>query len=288
MKGIVLAGGYGTRLYPMTVAVSKQLMPVYDKPLIYYPLSVLMLADIRDILIITTPDDQAAYRKLLGDGTQFGVRFGYVVQPEPRGLAQALVLGADFLDGQPCCMILGDNMFYGQGLAEFLSRAMARERGATIFAYKVKDPSSFGVVEIKDGKAVSLVEKPREPKSNYALTGLYFYDSSGVERARNLAPSARGELEITDLNRTYLDDETLYVEIFGRGVAWLDTGTHDSLLDAAHFVQTIERRQGFKIACLEEIGLRNGWLKPNDIRNTPNYETKGTYAEYLRYIVGDS
>lgn len=286
MKGIVLAGGRGTRLFPITNGVSKQLLPVYDKPLIYYPLSVLMLAGIREILVITAPDDLDNYRRLLGDGGQFGTRIEFVVQPRPEGLAQALILGEDFVDGDSVCLVLGDNLFYGQGFTPRLERAVSREEGATIFAYPVKDPSRFGVVELdSDQRPMRLVEKPKRPISTLAVTGLYFYDNKACELARSLQPSARGELEITDLNQLYLDAGELNVELLGRGFAWLDTGTHDSLMEASHFVQTIEHRQGLKVACLEEIGLNRGWLTRESILSRREQLRTSGYGQYLLELV---
>ena len=267
MKGIILAGGSGTRLYPITRSTSKQLLPVYDKPLIYYPLSTLMLAGITDILIITTPHDRPAFQALLQDGRQWGLDLSYAVQPRPEGLAQAFLIGREFIGGEPCCLILGDNIFFGQGLSELLQRAALGDHGATIFAYRVSDPERYGVVEFDgDGRAISLEEKPRRPRSNYAITGLYFYDARVADFAARLSPSARGELEITDLNRLYLEDGTLQVESMGRGFAWLDTGTCNSLLHAATFVQTVEERQGLKIACVEEVAFQMGLISAAELR----------------------
>ncbi len=286
MKGIVLAGGSGTRLHPITLGVSKQLLPIYDKPMIYYPLSVLMLSGIRDILVITTPEDQASYRRLLGDGSGFGIRLQYIEQPRPEGLAQALTLGADFIGGDRVCLVLGDNIFFGQGFSPALREAAAREAGATVFAYKVKDPERFGVVEFDERmQAVSLEEKPARPRSQYAVTGLYFYDSDVVDIARRVRPSARGELEITSVNQAYVDRSALRVEVLGRGFAWLDTGTHESLLEASMFVHTIERRQGFKIACLEEIALNQGWLDVAAVRARAAQLSKSEYGTYLLNVI---
>lgn len=288
-KGIVLAGGSGTRLYPLTIAVSKQLMPVYDKPMIYYPLSVLMLAGIREILIISTPMDLPLFRRLLGDGSQFGVMFCYAEQPSPDGLAQAFTIAADvgFLTGnEPSALVLGDNLFYGHDFVASLAAANTQPKGATIFGYHVADPKSYGVVEFAaDGRVVSLEEKPAQPKSNYAVPGLYFYDNEVVALARSLKPSARGELEITDLNRLYLERSDLRIELLGRGTAWLDTGTHDSLLQAGEFVQVIETRQGLKIACLEEIGFRNGWLDTAALRSSIQRLGKSGYGQYLKNFI---
>lgn len=282
MKGIVLAGGSGSRLHPITRGVSKQLLPIYDKPLIYFPLSVLMLAGIREILVITTPEDQAAFQRVLGDGSRYGLMLTYAVQRRPEGLAQAFLIGEDFLAGSPVCLVLGDNIFYGQGFSPKLRQVAQRQAGATIFGYRVKDPERFGVVEFDDAmRVLSLEEKPRQPRSNYAITGLYFYDNAVVDIARRVKPSGRGELEITSVNQTYLDRGALTVELLGRGFAWLDTGTHESLLEAGLFVQTIEHRQGFKIACLEEIGYANGWVSREQLRDAAAMHAKSSYGEYL-------
>ena len=282
MKGIVLAGGSGTRLYPLTRVTSKQLLPIYDKPMIYYPLSVLMNAGIKDILIISTPEDTPRFEELLGDGSQFGIHLQYKVQPSPDGLAQAFILGEEFIGNDSVAMILGDNIFYGHGLTKRLKECASRKEGATVFGYYVDDPERFGVVEFdKDGKAISIEEKPEHPKSNYAVTGLYFYDNSVIEKAKSLKPSKRGELEITDLNKIYLKEDRLNVELFGRGFAWLDTGTHNSLLKAGQYVQTIEENQGIKIACLEEIAIRMGYLSKDEIlQNILTYKNN----EYYNYI----
>lgn len=288
MKGIVLAGGSGTRLYPTTIAISKQLLPVYDKPMIYYPISVLMLAGIRDILIISTKEDLPNFEKLLGDGSQFGVNFSYKIQPSPDGLAQAFILGEEFIGKDSVAMILGDNIFYGPAFSGMLQNALknAEENSiATVFGYYVKDPERFGVVEFdKNGKAISIEEKPQNPKSNYAITGLYFYDNSVIEYAKSLKPSKRGELEITDLNKIYLEKEKLNVELFGRGFAWLDTGTHKSLIQAGQYVQTIEENQGIKIACLEEIGILKGFLKKEDILNNIEKYKNNEYYSYVKEL----
>jgi glucose-1-phosphate thymidylyltransferase len=285
-RGIILAGGSGTRLYPLTIAVSKQLMPVYDKPMVYYPLSVLMLAGIREILLISTPEDLPLFQRLLGSGEQFGITLQYAEQPRPEGLAQAYHIGADFIGEKPSALVLGDNIFYGQYFSEAVENADARLEGATIFGYHVAEPSAYGVVEFApDGRVLSLEEKPAKPKSNFAVPGLYFYDHRAVEIAANLEPSARGELEITDLNRRYLEEEKLHVEQLGRGTAWLDTGTHESLMEAAEFVSVIERRQGLKIACLEEIALRNHWITLADLERQIARLGKSSYGAYLRRLI---
>lgn len=286
MKGIVLAGGTGSRLHPVTCGVSKQLLPVYDKPMIYYPLSVLMLAGIQDILVITTPDDLPAFQRLLGDGSHFGVNLQYAVQPSPDGLAQAFIIGESFIAGERCALVLGDNIFFGQSFGRTLEEVVARPQGATVFGYRVMDPERFGVVAFdKQYRAVSIEEKPAQPKSSFAVTGLYFYDKNVCAMAREVRPSPRGELEITTLNQMYLEDGLLNVEVLGRGFAWLDTGTHDSLLEASHFIHTIEKRQGFKIACLEEIAWRKGWIGSEAVLQRASYLSKTQYGQYLRLLV---
>lgn len=288
-KGIILAGGSGTRLHPITLAVSKQLVPVYDKPMIYYPLSVLLLAGIRDILIISTPQDTPRFQQLLGDGKAWGVNFEYAVQPSPDGLAQAFIIGADFVGDHPSALVLGDNIFYGHDLASRLKAADARTEGASVFAYPVSDPERYGVVEFdKDGRAISLEEKPKAPKSRYAVTGLYFYDNQVVDFAKNLKPSARGELEITDLNRIYLEKNQLDVQMMGRGDAWLDTGTHDSLIEAGQFIQTLEKRQGLKVCCPEEICWRNGWIDRERLEALARSLGKSGYGQYLLQIIQEN
>lgn len=285
MKGIVLAGGSGTRLHPITFGVSKQLLPIYDKPMVYYPLSVLMLAGIREILLITTPEDLPNYQRLLGDGARFGIDLSYAVQPSPEGLAQAFLIGSDFIGGDSVCLVLGDNIFFGQAFSPKLRESAGRSRGATIFGYQVKDPERFGVVEFDANmRALSIEEKPARPKSHFAVTGLYFYDSDVVEIARSVKPSKRGELEITSVNEAYLQRGDLHVELLGRGFAWLDTGTHESLLEASMFVHTIERRQGFKIACLEEIALNQGWLDVDAVHARARELQKSEYGTYLTTV----
>lgn len=288
MRGIILAGGSGSRLWPVTLAVSKQLIPVYDKPMIYYPLSVLLLAGIRDILIISTPQDTPRFQQLLGDGSRWGINLSYAVQPSPDGLAQAFIIGSEFIGSHTSALVLGDNIFYGHHLTESLQNAASLEKGARVFAYQVNDPERYGVVAFDDsGKAYDLEEKPARPKSRFAVTGLYFYDDSVAERARSLKPSARGELEITDLNRTYLDEGRLSVEVFSRGMAWLDTGTHDSLLDAAKFIETIEKRQGMKVCCPEEICWRQGYLDDGELEALAAELSKNEYGRYLMQLLED-
>ncbi|MHB1170308.1 MAG: glucose-1-phosphate thymidylyltransferase RfbA [Longimicrobiales bacterium] len=285
-KGIILAGGSGTRLHPLTLSVSKQLMPVYDKPLVYYPLSTLMLAGIRDILVITTPGDQPAFHKLLGDGSQFGLSFTYAAQPRPEGLAQALIIAADFIGSDPCALVLGDNIFYGHGLTGQLTAAAARERGADVFGYYVHDPERYGVVEFDEhGRAISIEEKPKRPRSGYAVTGLYFYDNDAVDIARSIRPSARGELEITDVNKRYLERGDLNVQILSRGTAWLDTGTHSALLDAAMFIRVLEERQGLKVACPEEIAWRMGFIDDDALRQAGERLERSGYGRYLLQLM---
>lgn len=285
MKGIILAGGSGTRLHPITKGVSKQLLPIYDKPMIYYPLSVLMLAGIQDILIITTPEDSASFTRLLGDGSQYGIRLNYAVQPSPDGLAQAFIIGEDFIGKDNVCLVLGDNIYYGHGLTQNLQNAVQRKTGATVFGYHVNDPERFGVVEFDaQMRAISIEEKPKQPKSNYAVTGLYFYDNDVINIAKTIKPSIRGELEITSVNNAYLERGDLNVELLGRGYAWLDTGTHDSLLEAGHFVQTIEHRQGLKVACLEEIAFNNKWISKEQLITEGKALSKTGYGQYLLKI----
>ena len=286
MKGIILAGGSGTRLYPITKGVSKQLLPVYDKPMIYYPLSVLMLAGIQDILIITTPEDQEGFIRMLGNGSDFGINLTYEIQPSPDGLAQAFIIGEEFIGSDSVCLVLGDNIFWGQGFTPILKSAASRNSGASVFGYQVKDPERFGVVAFDENqKAISLEEKPEKPQSNFAVTGLYFYDNDVVEMAKKVKPSHRGELEITTLNQMYMERGDLNVELLGRGFAWLDTGTHESLLEAAMFVETIEKRQGYKIACLEEIAWNNGWLSNEQVMQTAKALSKNSYGQYLADLI---
>lgn len=287
-KGIILAGGSGTRLYPLTHSISKQLLPIYDKPMIYYPLTTLMLAGIQDILIINTPHEQELFQKLLGDGSQWGINITYAAQPDPGGLAQAYLIGEKFVDNHPSCLILGDNIYHGSGMANLLARADARDQGASVFGYRVHDPERYGVAEFdKNGKVIDLEEKPENPRSNYAVTGLYFYDNQACEIAKNLKPSPRGELEITDLNKVYLQQSELMVELMGRGYAWLDTGTHDSLTDASNFIATIEKRQGIKIACPEEIAFHNDWISVEQVEKLAQPILKNGYGKYLLRIVDE-
>lgn len=288
MKGIVLAGGSGTRLYPITRGVSKQLLPIYDKPMVYYPISVLMLAGIRDILIISTPDDMPSFKRLLGDGSRFGINLSYEIQPNPDGLAQAFLIGEEFINGDRCALVLGDNIYFGQSFGKKLENVVAQGTGATVFGYQVMDPERFGVVEFDENfRALSLEEKPAKPKSNWAVTGLYFYDNKVVEMAKQVKPSHRGELEITTLNQMYLDAGKLNVELLGRGFAWLDTGTHDSLVEASQFIHTIEKRQGFKVACLEEIAFRKGWLSREQVAEEAKLLGKTLYGQYLSHLIGE-
>ncbi|WP_413481321.1 glucose-1-phosphate thymidylyltransferase RfbA [Serratia proteamaculans] len=288
MKGIVLAGGSGTRLYPITRGVSKQLLPIYDKPMVYYPISVLMLAGIRDILIISTPEDMPSFQRLLGDGSRFGINLSYEIQPSPDGLAQAFLIGEEFINGDRCALVLGDNIYFGQSFGAKLESVVARNEGATVFGYQVMDPERFGVVEFDEQfRALSLEEKPEVPKSNWAVTGLYFYDKHVVEMAKQVKPSTRGELEITTLNQMYLEQGNLNVELLGRGFAWLDTGTHDSLIEASQFIHTIEKRQGFKVACLEEIAYRKGWLSREQVAVEAKLLAKTLYGQYLAHVIGD-
>lgn len=286
-KGIILAGGSGTRLYPITKGVSKQLLPIYDKPMIYYPLSVLMLAGIREVLIISTPDDIDGFKRLLADGQELGIDISYAVQPSPDGLAQAFIIGEEFIGDSNVCLVLGDNIFYGQGFTPLLRQAVNRQKGATVFGYQVKDPERFGVVAFDENRrAISIEEKPVKPKSNYAVTGLYFYDNDVIQIAKKVKPSHRGEVEITTVNQMYMERDDLHVELLGRGFAWLDTGTHESLLEAAQFVETIEKRQGYKVACLEEIALNNGWLTKQQVAEIGQSMSKNAYGQYLISLVG--
>lgn len=288
MKGIILAGGSGTRLYPLTRGVSKQLLPIYDKPMVYYPISVLMLAGIKDILIITTPEDNEAFIRLLGDGSQFGINLSFAIQPSPDGLAQAFIIGEEFIDGDNCALVLGDNIFFGESFGRKLENAVENTSGATVFGYQVMDPERFGVVEFDDNnRAISIEEKPTQPRSNWAVTGLYFYDHHVVEMAKQIKPSHRGELEITTLNQMYMDAGNLKVEQLGRGFAWLDTGTHDSLLEASQFIHTIEKRQGFKVACLEEIAFRKGWISKEHVAEQAKILAKTGYGQYLKQLIED-
>ena len=288
MKGIVLAGGSGTRLYPITRGISKQLLPIYDKPMVYYPISVLMLAGIREILIITTPEDMPAFQRLLGDGSRFGIKLSYAIQPSPDGLAQAFIIGEEFINGERCALVLGDNIYFGQSFGKKLESVAAKEEGATIFGYQVTDPERFGVVEFdQDFRALSIEEKPVKPKSNWAVTGLYFYDKNIVEMAKQVKPSHRGELEITTLNQMYLEQGNLNVELLGRGFAWLDTGTHDSLIEASQFIHTIEKRQGFKVACLEEIAFKKGWITAHQVAEEAAVMAKTPYGLYLSRLIAE-
>ncbi|MEH2919977.1 glucose-1-phosphate thymidylyltransferase RfbA [Samsonia erythrinae] len=288
MKGIVLAGGTGTRLYPITRGTSKQLLPIYDKPMVYYPISVLMLAGIREILIITTPEDMPAFQRLLGDGSRFGIELSYAIQPSPDGLAQAFIIGEEFINRERCALVLGDNIYFGQSFGQKLETVAAREKGATIFGYQVTDAERFGVVEFdRDFKALSIEEKPAKPKSNWAVTGLYFYDENVLEMAKQVKPSLRGELEITALNQMYLEQGTLNVELLGRGFAWLDTGTHDSLIEASQFIHTIEKRQGFKVACLEEIAFKKGWITAQQVAEEAAVMAKTPYGHYLSRLIAE-
>ena len=287
-KGIILAGGSGTRLYPITKGVSKQLLPIYDKPMIYYPLSVLMLAGIHEVLIISTPDDIGGFKRLLGEGQELGIDISYAVQPSPDGLAQAFIIGEEFIGDSNVCLVLGDNIFYGQGFTPLLRQAVNRQKGATVFGYQVKDPERFGVVAFdEDKRAISIEEKPTQPKSNYAVTGLYFYDNDVIEIAKQVKPSDRGEVEITTVNQMYMERGDLNVELLGRGFAWLDTGTHESLLEAAQFVETIEKRQGYKVACLEEIALNNGWLTKQQVADIGQSMSKNAYGQYLMSLTSE-
>lgn len=288
IKGIILAGGSGTRLYPITKGVSKQLLPIYDKPMVYYPLSVLMLAGIREVLIISTPDDIDGFKRLLGDGNELGIDISYAVQPSPDGLAQAFIIGEEFIGDSNVCLVLGDNIFYGPGFSPLLRKAASQTSGATVFGYQVKDPERFGVVAFDEAKrAISIEEKPTKPKSNYAVTGLYFYDNDVIEIAKKVKPSERGEVEITTVNQMYMERGDLNVELLGRGFAWLDTGTHESLIEAGMFVETVEKRQGFKIACLEEIAYNNGWLNKEDLKRIGTELSKNSYGQYLLHLVGE-
>ncbi|HAS8352225.1 glucose-1-phosphate thymidylyltransferase RfbA [Morganella morganii] len=287
MKGIVLAGGSGTRLYPITRGVSKQLLPIYDKPMVYYPISVLMLAGIKDILLISTPEDLSSYKRLLGDGSRFGIKLQYTIQPSPDGLAQAFIIGEDFIAGDECALVLGDNIFFGQSFGHKLEQVASQKKGATVFGYQVMDPERFGIVEFDESfKVLSVEEKPQRPKSNWAITGLYFYDNQVVDFAKQVKPSSRGELEITSINKMYLELGMLNIELLGRGFAWLDTGTHDSLIEASQFVHTIEKRQGYKVACLEEIALRNKWLTSEQVMTEAKTMEKTQYGQYLFQLIG--